>query len=527
MQREATGTNEFTRISTRANASPQTVPDVLMFDTESYQAVKDTSTITPLVASPAMRRSILCALLGAFQFGWMMAEMAYIPFHHPKLCLLPRIPQGQCLVFPGHSTAEWTMQSTAWAVGGGLGALLSAVPADYLGRQRTLGYNGCLMVAGGLVQLFATDIYTFAVGRGLNGIASGVAINVLNNYLRELSPVQWRMFYLTLVQIALSVGTLVVTTFMYAIPDVPSTAWQFKPLFGGPVVIGVLQVASMPWIVESPVWLLHRDQLDEARHVMHQLYMPAGIEAHWTALVSTIDRQTREAASSSSKLSLLVSPKYRKQFSIAIVLATMQQLCGMNALVVYGPAMFKAIGIRELRLSNSIVNFGRFHDMYLAGKFGDRFNRRTLLLAGSMGMILGSLGFTLCQVYPSDTNDWIQIACTLMFVASFCASIGSMGWLVSTEVVPEVLGATSGAISTCCTWTAQFFIGVYFQQISSPEHWGTQAFGMFPAVLVVFAVFVWMFVPETRHRTTDEVTALFSAIADTESSRPEKDNEVA
>ncbi|KAF0719254.1 Aste57867_1177 [Aphanomyces stellatus] len=168
--------------------------------------------------------------------------------------------------------------------------------------------------------------------------------------------------------------------------------------------------------------------------------------------------------------------------------------------------MFNAIGTKELRLSNALVNFGRFHDMYLAMKLGDRFNHRTLLLAGSVGMILGAI---LCQVYPSKANNWLQIACTLVLVGSFCFSIGSLGWLISTELVPEALGATSGAVSTFFTWTAQFFIGVYFQQISNPGHWGTHAFFIFASVMFVFFFFVWFFVPETRNETTDEITALY------------------
>ncbi|KAF0711381.1 hypothetical protein As57867_005288, partial [Aphanomyces stellatus] len=118
----------------------------------------------------------------------MMTEMAHLTYNNVAFCRMPRIPTGQCLLYPGHSTAEWTMQSTAWAVGGGVGALLSAFPADTFGRQKTLGFNGLIMIVGGLVQMLAGDIYTFAVGRGLSGIASGVAINVLNNYLREIAP---------------------------------------------------------------------------------------------------------------------------------------------------------------------------------------------------------------------------------------------------------------------------------------------------------------------------------------------------
>ncbi|ETV93903.1 hypothetical protein H310_12247 [Aphanomyces invadans] len=176
----------------------------------------------------------------------------------------------------------------------------------------------------------------------------------------------------------------------------------------------------------------------------------------------------------------------------------------------FGPIVFKSVGLADLRLATTLVYFGRFHDMYLAGKFGDRFSRRALLLWGTTCMILTSVGFTLCQMYPNDTTNWIQIGCMILFVAAFCASIGSLGWLVPTELVPESLGATSGAIATFTTWTAQFFIGVYFQQISSPEHWGTQAFGMFPAVLVVFAAFVWSSVLDSRNKTSEEVTAMFA-----------------
>ncbi|KAH9108327.1 hypothetical protein LEN26_014126, partial [Aphanomyces euteiches] len=428
-----------------------------------------------LVTSPLMRKSIAAALVGALQFGWMMGEMSYLPFNNVKYCAMTEIPPGQCILFRGHTNAEWTMQSTAWAVGGGIGALLSAYPADKYGRKRTLGWNGILMIVGGLIQLISADIYTFAIGRGINGLASGIAVNVLNNYLREISPIQWRMFYLTMVQLALSCGALIVTTLMYAISHVPNE-WEYKYFFGGPILLGLIQIAVMRYIIESPSWLIQTQQIEESRQAMNQLYMPGDVESHWTTKVESIGRQAQEIQSSSSKLGLLLSRKYCKQFFLAIVLAMMQQLCGMNALVVYGPQIFLSIGVHELRLSNTLVNFSRLDNMFLASRFGSRFSRRTLLLAGSLGMVLGSTAFTFCQIYPDDTTKWLQLACLATFVMSFCFSIGSLGWLVSTELVPEALGATSGSISTFFTWTAQFFIGVYFQQISNTKHWGTQAF---------------------------------------------------
>ncbi|KAF0718898.1 Aste57867_1398 [Aphanomyces stellatus] len=470
---------------------------------------------TPLRVSMAFRRSVAAAFVGAVHFGWMMSEMSHLPFNNPKLCLLPRIPAGQCLFFPGHTNAEWTMQSTAWAVGGGVGALLSAYPADKFGRQRTLGFNGLVMVLGGVAQLFATDIYSFAIGRGLSGIASGIVVNVVINYLREIAPAQWRVFYFSLFQAVAAVTALGVTSLMYAIPKLPTSTWDFRPIFGGPIVIGLVQLVTMQRMIESPVWLLQHQQVNQAYAAMTELYHPGvdghqHLATHFATVAASVARQMDDTkATIASKLTLLVSPTYRKQFGIALVLCTMQQLSGLGALIVFGPALFQSLGLVDLRLANTFVNFGRFQNNMVVAALGDRFYRRTSLVRGSVVMAIAGLGFTLCQVYPNDTTRYVLLICTLVFMMAYSFSAGSLAWLVSTELMPESLGATSGAVATAMTWTAQFFIGVIFQQIATPGHWGTQAFGIFPVVALIFATFVWFVVPETAKLTSDQVTALY------------------
>ncbi|CAK4113342.1 unnamed protein product, partial [Aphanomyces euteiches] len=463
-----------------------------------------------LKASPILQRSVAVALLGAAQFGWMLSEMGHLPFNNASLCRQADIPEGQCLLYPGHTTAQWTMQSTAWALGGALGALASAFLADTYGRKHTLGVNGLVMILGGLVQMLAPDMETFALGRGVSGIASGVAVNVLNNYLREVAPKQWRMFYMTLFHITMGFTAVVVSALMFAIPKVPTSAWQFKPLFGGPIVIGGLQLATMRFIVESPMWLLHRHRDTEAKQAVSQLYMSGDIDIYFVELAESMRAQTEESEAASSMLGLLVSPRYRVQFVIAVVLGTMQQLAGMSALVVYGPSIFKAIGLADLRLANIFMNYGRTHNMIIAALIGDRFNRRTLLVRLSVVMALAALGFTLCQVYMNDTSKYVVLVMLIFCVTSYTLSVGSLGWLVSTELLPEALAPTSGSFATFGTWMAQLFIGVYFQQISSPTHWGTQAFAIFAVLTLLFAVLAYAYVPETRLTTTDQVTAIFT-----------------
>ncbi|CAK4495536.1 unnamed protein product, partial [Aphanomyces euteiches] len=196
---------------------------------------------------------------------------------------------------------------------------------------------------------------------------------------------------------------------------------------------------------------------------------------------------------------------YRVQFAIAVVLGTMQQLAGLPAMVVYGPSIFKSVNLADLRLSNIFINFGRCWTMFIAAAvFGHKFKRRTLLMPLSLVMSVAALCFTLCQVHQNDTTHWLIIACLLFFMSSYSFSIGSMGWVISTELLPEALAPTSGAFATFGTWTAQFLIGVFFQQISNTRHWGTQAFAIFSVIMLVFAIFAYFFVPETSNTTSME-----------------------
>ncbi|RHY86559.1 hypothetical protein DYB35_002268 [Aphanomyces astaci] len=472
---------------------------------------------SPLVASGKLYQSVFVVLLGAFQYGYLLAQMAWIGFNS-KACYVPaavakQIPplQGQCILFPTHTSQEWTTAVTAWIVGAGIGALFSSVPADALGRRTTLMLNTFIMIAGAFVQMLSNNMLMFTVGRGLSGIATGVAIVVGNLYLREVAPVARRAFFLTLPQVMLSLGGLVVSSLHLTVTTEEIT-WRL--LFGAPIVLGLLQLCLFPCMIRSPHHLVMLNKYDQARVALQQLYtQPCDTELHLNAMIVSHEKQRMEAASS-SKLDLLVSPKYRRQLLVAVVLCLSQQLAGMNAIIAYSNGFFFNVGIHETRLSNILVNFGRFHDMCMAARLLDRFSRRTPLLVGLVVTLLASVGIVWTQLYPGNPVDfnstnYIAIATVLLFVASYCFSAGSMAWLISNELFPELLSATANSMSTFCTFTAQFVIAVYYPQLMRPTAAGNYAFLVFTGCLLMLIPFVYFVVPNTHKKTSEEVTRLF------------------
>ena len=62
------------------------------------------------------------------------------------------------VIFPGHSTAQWSIAVAAFAVGGPFGALAGGVIADRFGRRRAILLCAWLFLAGGLLMAAAPGV---------------------------------------------------------------------------------------------------------------------------------------------------------------------------------------------------------------------------------------------------------------------------------------------------------------------------------------------------------------------------------
>ena len=92
------------------------------------------------------------------------------------------------VVFPGHSTASWSLAVAAFAAGGPFGANLSGKVADQKGRRTSILASATLFLAGGLIQSLATSMNIIVLARLVIGFASGFTSVVIPIYLGELAP---------------------------------------------------------------------------------------------------------------------------------------------------------------------------------------------------------------------------------------------------------------------------------------------------------------------------------------------------
>lgn len=81
----------------------------------------------------------------------------------------------EAVVFPGHTTAEWSVAVSAFAIGGPAGAVVGGFLANAQGRRGALLLNTWVFFFGGLMMSIAPSIFWLIPARLLIGFASGVS----------------------------------------------------------------------------------------------------------------------------------------------------------------------------------------------------------------------------------------------------------------------------------------------------------------------------------------------------------------
>jgi MFS transporter, SP family, solute carrier family 2 (facilitated glucose transporter), member 3 len=91
------------------------------------------------------------------------------------------------VVFPGHSTTEWSMAVSAFAIGGPFGAMIGGLLANKRGRRGAMLMNTWIFLFGGLIMSLAPNIFWLIPARLVIGFASGLSSVVVPVYLGEES----------------------------------------------------------------------------------------------------------------------------------------------------------------------------------------------------------------------------------------------------------------------------------------------------------------------------------------------------
>lgn len=208
---------------------------------------------------------------------------------------------------------------------------------------------------------------------------------------------------------------------------------------------------------------------------------------------------------------MLQQRKLRKPLIIICVLMAAQQMTGINCVIFYSTeiftmgklsheaAQYSTVGVGAVNVLTTIVS------VWLVEKSG----RKPLLLTAFAGTTVTMTVLFIC-LYFVERNEfakYLSIVMVYIYLVFFSVGAGSIPWLLGPELFNTAARPLAISIAVPTNWFFTFAVGLLFPPLQV---------AMGPAVFVIFIVcniasfiFTWIFAPETKNRSIDEITALF------------------
>ncbi len=404
-----------------------------------------------------------------------------------------------------------------WAMSCALvGCLAGAVAAgrlsDGFGRKHLLTLSALVFVVSSLGTSLVSHFDAFVAWRILGGFAIGLASGISPMYIAEISPPHLRGRLVSLNQMAIVAGILLAQVFNWLIArPVPvgataaeilaswngQSAWRW--MFGVTAIPSLLFLIATFFVPESPRWLATKGRNQNAQRVLGRL----GGEAYARHVMDEFRRASGEQTSV-SLLHELTNCGIARALLLGLVLAVLQQWCGINILFNYAQEVFAAAGYQISGILFNIVITGAVNVVFtvLALVTIDRFGRRFLLLTGVTGLtvvytVLGAL-------YHLHFHGVPMLVLVLSAIACYAMSLAPVTWVVISEIFPNRVRAGAVSVAVTALWIACFLLTYTFPLWNAAI--GTAGvFWVYAAICLAGLLFLYLRLPETRNRSLEEI----------------------
>ena len=378
-----------------------------------------------------------------------------------------------------------------------LGSLLGSIPSERLGRRKTLILIAALYLVASLGTALATNWGVFLFFRFMGGIGVGASSVTAPIYISEISPARSRGKLVALFQFNIVLGILISYLSNYLIGQESETAWRW--MLGVQVLPSALFLLLLNFVPESPRWLIvKKGRIAEAANTM-RIISPENYEAEIAAIRN--DMQSNQHTTGES----LFSRKHRFPVFLAVTFAVFNQVSGINAIIYYAPRIFEMTGLgKQSSLLSSVgIGFVNFVFTLIAINFIDRIGRRTLMLIGSLGLIV-TLGLVSRAFYTNDLGGIGVTVALLVYIAFFAFSQGAVIWVFISEIFPNQVRAKGQTLGSLTHWVMAAVVAFSFP-ILAEDLGGGHTFLFFCIMMVLQLLFVWKVMPETKGKSLEQL----------------------
>lgn len=406
-----------------------------------------------------------------------------------------------------------------WYVGCALigsicGVAIAGIMSDRLGRRPTMFISAALFTLSGICCAVAPNFHFLVAARIIGGLGIGIISVVAPVYISEISITRYRGQLVSLYQLAVTVGFLAAYVVNYLLLNFSHTShfansW-LQLIFVGEVWRGMLGMEGLPalfflvilfLIPESPRWLITQNKDGRAAVIFSKIYIrKEDVEKQVADTKSTI------AGEQKSEWKQLLRPGILKAVVIGVCIAILGQFMGVNAVLYYGPSMFKDAGMSDPLFCQVLVGLVNMLTTVLATFIIDRVGRHKLIYYGVSGMIVCLIMIAVYFAFHESwgLSVWFMLTFFLLYVFCCAVSISAVVFVLLSEMYPNSVRGLAMSIAGFALWIGTYLIGQLTPwMLETLQPTGT--FLLFAVMCVPYILIMWRCVPETAGMSLEDI----------------------
>lgn len=459
-----------------------------------------------------------------------------------------------------------------------LGVVIALPFAGYisntLGRKKALQIVAFLYVISAIGSALAPTFWILVMARFLGGLAFS-SISLASMYIGEIAPPKWRGKLVSMTQINIVIGLSAAYFINYLILQwvnsdsafmaslgVEQNIWRW--MLGAEVAPAFLWWVLLSAIPRSPVWLLYKDRLKEAKTVLSLIYTNSEVEIKIQNMLESV-KNSSGSNNVMQQLKAIFGKRMRVTLIIAMTIAIVQQSTGINAILFFAPTVIEQIGIGKDASFMQAIWIGVTSVLFtvLSIMLIDRIGRKPMMIWGLVWIIVSltvcAYGFFTAQytitpqiaqelavmdglnkiaelqgeIFSSDIafkaalqktigevatqNHWsllLQKAAQmnsmlilfgiLSFIAAFHFSVGPIMWVLFSEIFPNTVRGIAIPFFTIISSITNYLVQQFFP-------WQLETFGggyvfiFYASTVLIGMVILVKYLVETKNMTIEAI----------------------
>nr|XP_034837435.1 facilitated trehalose transporter Tret1-like [Maniola hyperantus] len=336
------------------------------------------------------------------------------------------------------------------------------------------------------------------IGRFLGSVSFGTTTVVSFVYIGEIASPSIRGILLSIIGAMFTIGSIL------AFSTGPYISYHGTTYIG--LALSILQLLSLLWIPESPIFYALKGQHEELVKVLKDLGRSQDAEK-----LLKMGKEITETNTKKEWMDLFVVKSNRKALFIVMIINILQHGSGVMAMIFFSAAIFEMAGSSiPSNIAMVIVGCCQLMGSTVTPFFIESTGRKNILAISSaicsLSMFTLGLYFYLDLMGIAIVNNikWLPLVVLIVFYIGYDSGLGIIPNAIIGEVFTSNVRSKGSTVTMTISWMFGFMVTTAFGALLATVG-GHVAFWFFSCTCACAVLFTIFFIPETKGKSLMEI----------------------